>query len=97
MTMDIGIIDATPQSAAVAPALEDILLDILHMEPGQVTLCEDSNLYELGLESLNVVELLTRIEGHFDIVIDVEDLSADLFQYYGRLLEFVARKAAGGG
>jgi len=94
MTMDIGITAAPPDSAAIAPALEEILLDILRMETGQVTLSEESNLYELGLESLSVVELLTRIELRFDIVIDVEDLSADLFQYYGSLLAFVAAKAA---
>jgi acyl carrier protein len=94
--MDIGVIDATSQLSAVEPALCDILLDILRMDPGQATLTAESNLYELGLESLNVVELLTRIEIHFDIVIDVEDLSADLFQSYGELRAFVARKVAEG-
>jgi acyl carrier protein len=66
------------------------------MEPGQIRLTAESNLYELGLESLNVVELLTRIETRFDIIIDVEDLSADLFQTYGSLLAFVAGKLAEG-
>jgi acyl carrier protein len=93
--MDIGVIDTIPTTSEVGPALAEILLDILRLEPGQVTLSADSNLYDLGLESLSVVELLTRIEIRFDIVIDVEDLSADLFQSYGELRAFVARKTAG--
>jgi len=94
--MDIGIIDATPHAASIDQPLADIILDILRMEPGQIRLTAESNLYELGLESLNVVELLTRIETRFDIIIDVEDLSADLFQTYGSLLAFVAGKLAEG-
>jgi acyl carrier protein len=92
--MDIGTCDAITHPSAIAQALEPILLDILRLEPGQAALTDESNLYELGLESLNVVELLTQIEIRFDIVIDVEDLSTDLFQSYGDLRAFVARKAA---
>jgi acyl carrier protein len=76
--------------------LSEILLEILRMEPGRMRLTEASNLYELGLESLSVVELLTRIEIRFEIIIDVEDLSAELFRTYGSLLGFVARKVAEG-
>jgi acyl carrier protein len=94
--MDTGIATAAPDVSAIDQPLAEIILDILRMEPGQTRLTEASNLYELGLESLNVVELLTRIEMRFDIVIDVEDLSADLFQTYGSVLAFVARKVAEG-
>jgi len=94
--MDTGIATTAPDVSAIDQPLAEIILDILRMEPGQQRLTEASNLYELGLESLNVVELLTRIEMRFDIVIDVEDLSADLFQTYGSVLAFVARKVAEG-
>jgi acyl carrier protein len=96
MTMDVGILDHDTDVSTIAAPLEEIVLEILRMEPGQIQLTGQSNLFELGLESLNVVELLTRVEIQFDIIIDVEDLSADLFQCYGKLQAFVARKVAEG-
>ena len=94
--MDVGILDHDTDVSTIAAPLEEIVLEILRMEPGQIQLTGQSNLFELGLESLNVVELLTRVEIQFDIIIDVEDLSADLFQCYGKLQAFVARKVAEG-
>ncbi len=94
--MDVGIIDYEADVSSIAQPLEEITLEILRMDAGQAALTAQSNLFELGLESLNVVELLTRIEVRFDIIVDVEDLSADLFQCYGKLQAFVARKVAEG-
>lgn len=67
---------------------------VLRLDPTAAVISEDSNLYELGLESLNVVELLSQLEAAFGITIDVEDLSADLFSRFGSLVEFIQNKVA---
>lgn len=84
---------ATPTS--VIDTLKDIVLKVLRLEIPASTLNEQTNLYELGLESLNVVELLVDIEAAFDIVIDVEDLNGEMFAVFGSLVEFVQGKLDG--
>jgi acyl carrier protein len=72
----------------VLPMLSALLSDVLNLPPTTV-LHPDSNLYELGLESLNVVDVLVGIETRCEIVIDVEDLNGDLFARFGNLVQFV--------
>ncbi|WP_224360664.1 phosphopantetheine-binding protein [Hyalangium versicolor] len=76
----------------VADQLRQILLETLKLDISPRDLTDDANLYELGLESLNVIALLSAIEKVFDIAIDVEDLSADLFSRWGNLVSFVEKK-----
>ena len=88
MTTDYEAIASTN----VADQLKEIVTTILRIESADVHFNDDTNLYELGLESLNVVELLTQIEIANDITIDVEDLSAELFTRFGTLVRFVQAK-----
>lgn len=74
--------------ADVSATLHALLADVLKLPPTTV-LQADSNLYELGLESLNVVDVLTGIETRCEIVIDVEDLNTELFTRFGNLVQFV--------
>lgn len=76
----------------VADRIRSIVAEILRIDATDAQISEETNLYELGLESLNVVELLTQIEIAYDITIDVEDLSAELFNRFGTLVDFVQRK-----
>ncbi|KFE69496.1 hypothetical protein DB31_6471 [Hyalangium minutum] len=79
----------------VVDKLRQVVLEVLKLDISPRELSGDTNLYELGLESLNVVVLLTSIEKAFDIVIDVEDLSADLFSRWDDLAAFVESKVNG--
>jgi acyl carrier protein len=90
--MNTTVQDEAVLSPSIDDELKDIVLKVLKLQLPPSALTDASNLYELGLESLNVVELLTDIEARFDIVIDVEDLSAELFAVFGRLAEFVRSK-----
>jgi acyl carrier protein len=82
------------ENNTVENRLRDIVAIILRMEDRQSEIYLESNLFELGLESLSVINLLTDIETEFDIVIDVEDLTADLFQNFGTLIKFVEEQVA---
>lgn len=76
----------------VVATLQKIVLRVLPLgiPPSRIT--AESNLYELGLESLSVVELLTELERAFDIIIEMEDLSPELFAHFGTLVEFTQAK-----
>lgn len=47
------------------------------------------------LDSLAVVNLITEIEGTYGVVIDDDELNADIFQNLGSLTAFVEEKVNG--
>lgn len=75
-----------------ADRLRQIVISVLKLDIAPRDIHDDTSLHELGLESMSVVELLTQIEIAFDIVIDVEDLSVELFARFDTLLGFVGAK-----
>ncbi|MEM7676929.1 MAG: phosphopantetheine-binding protein [Myxococcota bacterium] len=72
-----------------------IMNDILKLDLSVDDVSDETNLYELGLESLKVVELLSAVERNFDIIIDVEDLSAELFSRFENVVTFIQAKRDG--
>ncbi|MBL4894609.1 MAG: hypothetical protein JKY59_07060 [Emcibacter sp.] len=46
------------------------------------------------LDSMAVAMLITSIEEHFDIFIDDDDISAETFETFGSLCDFVEEKLA---
>lgn len=83
---------ATDSPMTTAEILRGIVSNVLKLEVAPTEIIAETNLYELGLESLSVVDLLTQVEIAFGIVIDVDDLSAELFGRFSTLTEFVQRK-----
>ena len=84
---------STPNNSdEIANQLKQILLDVLRLDIPLEAIKDQTNLYDLGLESLNVVELLTDAETEFDIIVDVEDLSEDLFARFGNLRRYIQEK-----
>ena len=78
----------------IADRVRGITSEVLRIDASMPSITADTNLYEMGLESLNVVELITRLEVAYEIVIDVEDLTADMFSRFGTLVDFIQRKTA---
>jgi acyl carrier protein len=76
----------------IATGLLQTICDVLKLDIAPHEITAETSLYELGLESLRVVELLSTVEKQFGITIDVEDLSAELFERLGNVVEFVRRK-----
>jgi len=87
------IANAAVAQAAADATLRKLVADVLRLDDGGARFGPETDLKELGLESMSVVELLTQIEISFDIVVDVDDLSSELFSRYDTLLQFVLRKA----
>jgi len=75
-----------------------ILADVLALAPTTAAgLSHDSPLFGAlpELDSMAVAGLLTELEDRLGIVIDDDEVDADLFSTFGALVSFAERKVAG--
>ncbi len=74
--------------------VRNILNDVLSIGNRKETLTEHSAL--LGsipeFDSMAVVNVITALEEHFDIIIDDDEISADIFETLGTLTTFIEEK-----
>lgn len=72
-----------------------LLTAVLGLEGPPARLTSDTRLFGSipELDSLAVVELASALEQKFDIVIDDEDFTQDVFDTVGSLAEFIGRSA----
>lgn len=78
----------------LTPTFESILLRHLRFPPTGQPLEPDASLRELGLDSMQSVELLFDLEDHYQITLDEDALNAETFATPGSLYDAVMR--AGG-
>ena len=71
-----------------------IVVSTLGIEDRAAGLTADSPLFGAvpELDSLGVLEVVTRIEEHFGITIDDEEFSGEIFETLGSLTQFVEGK-----
>ena len=83
-----------PSSARedIAATLKTCLLASIGSTLDTTLISDDTNLFDLGVDSMNMTELVLRIEERFGLMLMPEELSADLFTRYSRLVDFVQRK-----
>jgi len=91
--MDSVILKEVPMESEIADGIRIIVNKVLRIDPSEFRISEETNLFELGLESLNVIELIAELELAYNITIDVEDLSQDLFSRFGMLVAFMQGKS----
>lgn len=84
-----------PNRSAIDRDLKAILVDVLGLEPDEVD--EFDN--ETGLfghlpelDSMAVAGLFTEIEDRFDMLIEDDDVDAEMLETFGGLLAFVEMK-----
>jgi acyl carrier protein len=85
-------------TARVEAILRSILSDLLGLSPMQVAAMDgDTELFGAlpELDSMAVAGLLTEMEDKLDIIIDDEDVDADLFETFGSLTQFAKAKVEG--
>lgn len=80
------------QDDQLGEQLKAILLKALGSSAPRSSINESTSLNELGLESFNVVELLSAVEQEYSVSFDIEELSADVFESFGSLKRFVEAK-----
>ncbi|ACA93418.1 MULTISPECIES: acyl carrier protein [Burkholderia cepacia complex] len=77
----------------IATVLKSCLLSTLGTHLSAELIEGDTNLFDLGVDSMNMTELLLQVEQRFKIALEPEDLSSDLFLRFDNLVAFVASHA----
>lgn len=87
--------DTTDTTDTTLAGVVEVLARTLGIEDRAATLTRDTGLFgELPeLDSLGVVELAAALEGRFDIEIDDEDFTGEVFETIGSLTDFIASRA----
>ena len=82
----------TAPAEAIVAGVRDVLVRVLEIEDRAAEIDADTPLLgELPeLDSLAVVELAQALENHFDIVIDDEAFTGEVFATVGALAGFIA-------
>jgi acyl carrier protein len=65
------------------------LLSVLGSTLSADLVVDDTNLFDIGVDSMNMTELLLQLEQRFGFTLAPEDLSSDLFLRFGNLVAFV--------
>ncbi|MEO7815191.1 MAG: acyl carrier protein [Sphingomicrobium sp.] len=89
---------ATRKADPVDHALRALLVDVLGLPKARVhDFDADTELFGAlpEFDSLAVANLLTGIEERLSVVIEDDDVEAEDFMTYGRLLAFATRKVRG--
>ena len=73
----------------ITAALKTCLLSVLGSTVQADLVQDDTNLFDIGIDSMNMTELLLRIEKRFNFALAPEDLSSDLFLRFANLTAFV--------
>ena len=80
----------------VDATLRAVLVDMLGLEPGQVRAFDESTALFGALpefDSMAVAGLLTELEERLGIVIEDDEVEAEILETYGALLNFARNKA----
>ncbi|WP_175684073.1 MULTISPECIES: acyl carrier protein [Burkholderia cepacia complex] len=87
---------ASPSSASVSETVKTCLLSVLGSTLSTDLIVDDTNLFDVGVDSMNMTDLLLQLEQRFGFTLAPEDLSADLFLRFGNLVSFVESHASFG-
>jgi acyl carrier protein len=78
-----------PEREEVAAHIRSCLLSAIGSTMGADLITDDTNLFDVGVDSMNMTDLLLQLEQRFSFTLAPEDLSADLFLRFGNLVSFV--------
>lgn len=75
--------------------IKEIVGTVLELEESQVdALTEDTDLLEIGLDSMTCVEIVVNLEAEFDITVEEEDLLVENMATIALLEELVKKYQA---
>lgn len=76
----------------IKSGLRQLFVDTLHLPISPAEVGETNLIADLGIDSIGVMELLTRVENHFNILIDDVDVSPALVDSLDTLSNYIAQK-----
>jgi acyl carrier protein len=78
-----------PGREEIATAIRSCLLSAIGSTVAADLIADDTNLFDVGVDSMNMTDLLLQLEQRFSFTLAPEDLSSDLFLRFGNLVSFV--------
>lgn len=85
---------ATLSHDDVVEKVKAIVTEALHIRKTDNQLSEDTYLENLGLDSLNIVNVILALEAEFGIAFDEEELDLEPLESVGTLVAFVMENQA---
>ena len=76
----------------IKSSLRELFVDTLHLSISPAEMAETNLIDDLGIDSIGTMELLTRVENHFHILIDDADVSLSLVDSLDTLANYIAQK-----
>ena len=76
----------------IKSGLRELFVDTLHLPISPAEVGETNLIADLGIDSIGVMELLTRVENQFTILIDDADVSPDLVDSLDTLTDYITQK-----
>jgi len=78
-----------PGREEIASTIRSCLLSAIGNTMAADLIADDTNLFDVGVDSMNMTDLLLQLEERFGFTLAAEDLSSDLFLRFGNLVSFV--------
>jgi acyl carrier protein len=78
----------------VTLSIKEIVVDALHLETAPKDMADDTRLDTLGLDSLNIVDILLGMERVFDVAFDETELDFSILESVSTLVDFVLESKA---
>ncbi|XOV80934.1 MAG: acyl carrier protein [Aestuariibacter sp.] len=76
----------------IEPKVKEVICSAINRDIDPNTIAGDNLINELGLSSVDSLEVLIRIEGEFNIQIDDADLSQELVSSLPKLCDYIKSK-----
>jgi acyl carrier protein len=76
----------------IKSGLRELFVDTLRLPISPAEMRETNLIADLGIDSIGVMELLTRVENQFKILIDDADVSPALVDSLDTLSDYIAQK-----
>lgn len=73
-------------------AIKTIVINVLNLSISNDAIDLDADLYELGVDSMSVIDLVLAFEDEFKIVLPEDELTAALFQRLGNIYSLLLEK-----
>jgi acyl carrier protein len=76
----------------IKSGLRELFVETLHLPISPTEMRETNLIADLGIDSIGVMELLTRVENQFNILIDDADVSPGLVDSLNTLADYITQK-----
>jgi acyl carrier protein len=76
----------------IKSGLRELFVDTLRLPISPAEVGETNLIADLGIDSIGVMELLTRVENQFKILIDEADVSPALVDSLNTLADYITQK-----